>query len=95
MASYRTFVIDEIMSLVHPLLDQLILSLPMLSHNMPPVIWQAKVMSVLQGGHIKLSNPSLRPRLYLDAGARAYSGAGDTKEETSAGNEIAMGDRQV
>lgn len=37
---------------------------------------QAKVLTIIQGGHVKISSPSLRPRLYLYPGDKGYVGGG-------------------
>lgn len=37
---------------------------------------QAKMVSIIQGGHVKISSPSLRPRLYLHSGDKGYTSAG-------------------
>lgn len=40
------------------------------------LIGQAKVVTIIQGGHVKISSPSLRPRLYLHSGDKGYIGGG-------------------
>eukprot|EP00903_Cladosiphon_okamuranus_P017020 g15687.t1 len=37
---------------------------------------KAKAVTIIQGGHIKISSPSLRPRLYLYPGDKGYIGGG-------------------
>lgn len=34
------------------------------------------MVTIIQGGHVKISSPSLRPRLYLDSGDKGYVSAG-------------------
>lgn len=34
------------------------------------------MLNIIQGGHVKISSPSLRPRLYLYPGDKGYVGAG-------------------
>lgn len=56
---------------------------------------QAKVVSILQGGHIKLSHPSLRPKLYLSPGDKGYVGSSAASGESGASEPLAEGERQV
>ena len=34
------------------------------------------MVTIMQGGHVKISSPSLRPRLYLYPGDKGYIGGG-------------------
>lgn len=34
------------------------------------------MLTIIQGGHVKISSPSLRPRLYLYPGDKGYVGGG-------------------
>ena len=46
---------------------------------------QANVVAVLQGGAVKLSSPSLRPRLYLNPGDKGYVGGSSAKRNEGGG----------
>ena len=69
------------------------------------------MLTIIQGGHPKISSPSLRPRLYLYPGDKGYVGAGSALGNStgdginpgaggdggdgSAGGRLAESERQV
>ena len=44
------------------------------------------MVTIIQGGHIKISSPSLRPRLYLYPGDKGYAGGSSTTGASPSGN---------
>lgn len=58
-------------------------------------IIQAKAVSILQGGHIKLSHPSLRPKLYLSPGDKGYVSSTAACAGSGEREPLTEGERQV
>ncbi|CAM9260537.1 unnamed protein product, partial [Hapterophycus canaliculatus] len=52
------------------------------------IMGKAKTLTMIQAGHVKISSPSLRPRLYLHPGDRGYASPGSAADPNASNRGV-------